>query len=142
MIIRKAKVKDLDAIHDFGKKEKYFQVSEGVSGFWKKPQLKKWIKSKSDVFLVAEEEKIVGFAMATLHKPTGKATFENLWVNPKLRKRGIAINLFKGIMQELKKKGAIYVFAMAEINNKSILRLLKKMKFNKGDKHYWMGKEI
>lgn len=141
-MIREMKISDIDFILKVGKIEKEFKVSEKEGGFWNKEQLTAWINSKEDVMLVAEERNIIGFVMATLHKPTGKATFENMWVNPDFRRKGIATKMTKIMIRKLRENGAKYIFGMSKVENENIINFLMKEGFDKGYKFFWMGKKI
>lgn len=140
--IRDMKESDIEAIHKIGISIKEFEVSPNMKGFWSKEQIKNWIKSKNDVMLVAEDEGIVGFIMAVLHKPTGKATIENLWVDKNQRGKNLGSKLLKVCIKKLKKNGCIYVNAMTKVTNSPITKFLQKNGFDKGYDFYWMGIKI
>ncbi|MBN2642795.1 MAG: GNAT family N-acetyltransferase [Victivallales bacterium] len=143
MRIREMRAEDIEEIVRIGTKEKYFQVSSSLDGFWSRKQLHNWIKSNDDVLLVAEDgDRMVGFAISSLHKPTGKATFENLWVDPSSRNRNIATKLSLHLIKGLKANGATYICGMTKTNNKNMLRLFDKLGFDKGYEYNWMGKLI
>jgi ribosomal protein S18 acetylase RimI-like enzyme len=141
-MIRKMKISDIDFILRVGKREEGFKVSEKSSGFWDKNQLTNWINSKDDVMLVADERKIVGFIMSSLHKPTGKATFENMWVSPEFRRKGLATKMTQIMIKKLKENGADYICGMSKIENENIINFLMKEGFDKGYKFFWMGKKV
>lgn len=143
MIIRKAKVSDVDFIYTVGKKVKEFQVDPKVGGFWSKKDIKNWILSKDDVCLIAEEKgEIVGFALFSHHVPTAKVVFENAWVKESFRSKGIASKLFKEGLKELRKKGADYICSLTKEDAFSSLAFQKKNRFNKGYKFFWFHRKI
>jgi ribosomal protein S18 acetylase RimI-like enzyme len=141
-MIRKMKVSDIDFILEVGKREEEFRVSKKLGGFWSKDQLTAWINSKDDVMLIAEEKEIVGFIMSSLHKPTGKATFENMWVNPNFRRKGLATKMTQIMIKKLKENGAEYICGMSKVENESIINFLMKEGFDKGYPFFSMGKKI
>src|SRR5436190_6947174 len=116
MQIENMSLKDVAAVHQLGKDQAAFEVSEGDT-FWSREQLEQWVKGGEDVLLVAKEgSTIVGFALSALHKHTGKATWENLYVLPSHRNKGVGAALCERMVTELKAKGALYVcfFVRAE----------------------------
>jgi ribosomal protein S18 acetylase RimI-like enzyme len=143
MIIRKAKTSDVPFIRKKGLEVKEFQVIANMHGFWSKKDLINWIKSKNDIFLVAEEKKkIIGFVMFALHVPTGKVTLENVWVDPKHRGRKIASKLLKEAEKILKKKGNFYLCSLVKTDATASIKFHEKNKFKKGYKFIWFYKKI
>lgn len=57
LLIRKAKIKDVEEIFKLGSKSKEFFVAENTGGFWTLWQLKNIISSKDDICLVAVYKK-------------------------------------------------------------------------------------
>lgn len=143
MIIRKASITDINKLVSIGKKVKEFNISPNIKGFWDKAILQTLIKSKSDLILVAEENKnIIGFVIFTYNISTKKATFENAWVHPNYRGKSIISNLTKQGIKKLKSQGAKYICALVEVNNNHSIKFLKKHKFEKGFNFTWMHKKI
>jgi len=143
MNIRKAKLKDVEKLILIGKKVSEFRVDSNVSGFWSQIQLNKWIKSKSDVILIAEElNEIMGFVMFAHHIPTGKATFENGWLHKNYRGKDIISELTKEGLKQLKSKGAKYVCGLVKVKNDNSIKFLEKNKFKKGFDFTWMHRSI
>lgn len=143
MIIRKAKKEDISAIIAIGEKVKEFRVASKIKNFWSRKQLLRWLTSRSDVFLVAEErDKIIGFAMFAHHVPTGKVTFEDFWIHKNHRGEKVGSRLFNEGIKQLKKKGAIYLCSLIKEDSKSALTFHKKFKFKKGYKFWWLHRKI
>lgn len=139
--IRKAKVSDVDKLIEIGSQPEEFEVDDEGNSFWDKEPLINWIKSKNDVILIAElNQEIVGFVMFALHVPTGKVTWENAWINPKLRGKNIVGELYKAAEKELKNKGAKYICGMTKPTSKASIRMQEKLGFEQGLKFIWMGK--
>ena len=142
--IRKMKISDISEIIKIGKTIKEFEVDTNLKGyFWSEEQLNRWINSQKDVLIIAEEEKkIVGFVMFAHHVPTGKATFENAWVDEKLRGGGIIEELVKNGIKDLKKKGVTYICALTKTDNMASIKSFKKNKFRKGYDFSWLHRKI
>src|SRR5688572_1761407 len=105
MLIQPLTRADIPEICRIGQSEPAFAVAEGAA-FWTAAQLESWIDTGNDVLLVTKQEsKIVGFALSTLHSPTGRATWENLWVDPAVRKSGVGAALTKELLRQLKERG-------------------------------------
>jgi ribosomal protein S18 acetylase RimI-like enzyme len=139
MNIRKMTIEDLEQIISIGSNETSFAATLDSGSFWTNEQLRASITTDQDVLLVGEENRqIVGFAITLLHKPTGKASFENLWVHPDHRKREFGQKLIKRTLEELKNRDCKFVCSIIRDDNKSISNLLEKMGFQKGYKFYWM----
>lgn len=85
MDIHKMTLEHVDEVYQLGKNERAFVIHQGHS-FWTREQLSRWIEENQDVLLVAiDGGKIVGFALNQLHRPTGKATIENIFVKKGFR---------------------------------------------------------
>ncbi|MBI2629423.1 GNAT family N-acetyltransferase [Candidatus Pacearchaeota archaeon] len=141
--IRKAVIKDISKLLAIGRQIKEFKIDSKRPGFWSKKQLERWIKSKSDVILIAEENKnIIGFVFFAHHVPTGKVIFENAWIHPKYRGTGIINILTKEGVKQLKSKKANDLCSFVEIKNVRSRLFLEKNKFKRGLSFIWMYKEI
>jgi ribosomal protein S18 acetylase RimI-like enzyme len=141
--IRKAKNSDINSLILIGKRENEFRVGSRGPGFWGKGQLEKWIGSKSDVVLVAEEtkgNKLIGFAFFAHHIPTGKVTYENAWVDKDYRGRHIILELTKVGLNKL--KNAKYVSAAVKEKNIKSVNFLRKSGFREGFIFKWMYKKL
>jgi len=93
--------------------------------------------------LLAEHKKgVVGFVFFTHHIPTGKVTWENAWVSPKMRGMGIVQELYKKAEECLKRKGSLYICSMTKPSSKASIAMQKKMGFEEQLKFIWMDKSI
>ena len=97
------------------------------------------VKKENDVMLVEEEnDQLLGFVMSQLHKPTGKATIENIYANPSIRGKGIASSLIKQCLKQLKENGATYVCGLTKVNNEEATKFFVSVGFNKGYNFVWV----
>lgn len=143
MEIRSALDTDIEELERIGKSVEEFRVDPKIKGFWTKKQLLKWIESKNDVILIAEEDnKIIGFVMFAHHIPTGKVTFENAWIDENFRGKNIIEELVSKGLKSLKEKGATYLCALSKTDNLASIKFLEKNKFMKGFDFTWMHREI
>ncbi len=141
--IRKASKRDVKKLILIGKNVDEFQLGDSMKGFWSKSQLERWIKSRYDAILVAEEGKnIIGFVMFAHHVPTGKVTFENGWVHPDYRGKDVISNLTRKALKGLKRTGAKYVCALPSVKNINSIKFLEKNKFKKELDVKWMDRKI
>lgn len=137
--IRNMKLQDIEEVHAYGTAERRFAVSGSTQVFWTPEQLRDWLVAGQDVLLVAEhEERVVGYALSQYHGPTGKATFENLYVVPEQRKTGLGKQLTQALIVQLKERGAKYICALVEPDNAGIIRTLQSQGFQKGKNYVWM----
>lgn len=138
--IRKMTFADVISVHALASKEERFQVS-GQASFWSYEQLNSWTESEVDVCLVAEEDgKVIGFVLSQYHKPTGKATIENLFVQEGCRDKGIGRELFVKCSWALKENGATYQCGMVEPDNDLMLDIIKRSGFEEGKTFVWVDK--
>tara|TARA_Y100000031_G_C8161461_1_gene357214 strand:- start:502 stop:915 length:414 start_codon:yes stop_codon:yes gene_type:complete len=98
-----------------------------------------------NILLVAEEKrKIIGFVWANFIQ-YGFSKFgyiEELFINKKFRKSGIASSLIKSALKKFRNLKVEVVFVTAEKENKKAIKLYKKLKFKvcKGLWFYWSPK--
>ena len=102
LVFRSLCQRDVDAVYAFGIKEPAFCFESESAGFWSKGQLARWFRSKNDVCLGAFlDGTLVGFVLVAIHQPTGKATWENLFVAPEFRRSGM--NVVRPLTDELRR---------------------------------------
>jgi ribosomal protein S18 acetylase RimI-like enzyme len=144
MKIREMSQDDVDPIITIGLGEEGFQVSEGPTVFWSREQLLASIESGTNVLLVVEDGDagIVGFAICLGHVPSKKVTFENLWVDPSVRRKGVSGLLIQESLERLRKLGYEYICALTKTGNESILGALEKSGFDRGHSFNWVEKNI
>lgn len=141
-LIRRVEEKDVNCLLAIGRQVPEFAVSK-LGTFWAKEQLLLWSKSKDDLMLIAEkEEEIVGFAFFAIHKPTSKATFENLWVHPDYRHEKVARRLMEDFFHYLELLGITYIVALVSDQNRAIMNFLEANGFVTGEKVIWIDKMV
>ena len=141
MIIRKMEEKDINTVYDIWKQVKEFQVSDNEEWFWWKDILQSWVTSIHDVLLIAElNNAIIWFSLTSIHKPTKKATLENIWVDIEKRGNGVAEKLLYETLKMVKEEGITYICAMSEPRHNAIISLFKKHHFDSGHNFTWMWK--
>lgn len=137
--IRKAKLTDLDKIIKLVKNVKAFKVGKEVVGFWPKTSLKKIIKSKDDIILLAEQNnELVGFIIINYNINFNKAVIENIFVEKKHRGRGIGRRLLAESLKLLKKRGCGYLCALVNSKNSKEIKWHIKQNFDKGINCLWL----
>jgi N-acetylglutamate synthase-like GNAT family acetyltransferase len=135
MNYRKATVEDVDKIWELGENVSGFVTSEDVVTFWPKAILKNSVDKPDVLIKVAEvDNKIVGFVIVNINKSLSKAEIENIFVSEDYRRQGIASELIKSAIAELKGDGIENVVALSD----DAVDLLMALGFSKGKQFYWM----
>lgn len=141
MKIRKLQKKDIAEIIRIGRRVQEFDVSK-IAVFWNKNQLEKLAKSRNDVCIIVEDKgKVIGFAITTSNRATGKVTLENSWVHPDLRDKNIGTSLAKELLQRLKAKGYSYIMGFTLLPE-SKLGFLKRNGFLVGKRGTWIDRDF
>lgn len=94
---------------------------------WSENSLKESLESDSYAFLVAEEERIVGYMGVNLILDEADVT--NVAVDIKYRCRGIGEKLLFSMMQLCKRKGVTAMTLEVRSSNQAAIRLYQKMGF-------------
>lgn len=105
--------------------------------------LKKWIKDRKRLILVAEGEgKLVGYMMSTItvREPFLKTVgyLAEAWVEPKYRKKGITSEFFKRTRQWFKKNKQKWLVASTHSLDKQANRFWINRGFREFNKYYKM----
>ena len=141
MKIRSAKIDDCDAITSLYKQlydtEKVFDdnlINEYIIDDKQLKSIRKKIKSRKEIFLVAEmEQKIVGvidgYIIDSIHYKEKVSFLEHLCVDKKYRKKRIATELIQEFSNKSKEKGATYVKLYAFEKNSNAIKLYNKLGF-------------
>lgn len=140
VVVRNMLVEDVATVYSIGHSDPGFQVADdNKSHFWSLEQLESWVRSNTDVLLVAEsgDGLVVGFILTTLHYPTGKVTWENQCILPEYQNRGVGTLLVDEMIVQLKERGATYLHFLVESNNPSLGFYEKK--FQSGKLFRWFG---
>lgn len=141
MKIRSAKIDDCDAITSLYKQlydtEKVFDdnlINEYIIDDKQLKSIRKKIKSRKEIFLVAEmEQKIVGvidgYIIDSIHYKEKVSFLEHLCVDKKYREKRIATELIQEFSNKSKEKGATYVKLYAFEKNSNAIKLYNKLGF-------------
>jgi len=87
---------------------------------------------------VAEEnDKVVGFILSHIHRPTGKVEIENIFVEDSHRKRGIASGLCQRLLDDYESEDADFAVAITMQDNHKIHDFNRKMGFQRGSDVVW-----
>lgn len=123
---------DLNTVYRMSVSVKQFKSSESL-GFWTKRGVSRWIRSPSDLMLVAEEDKkIIGFLMCIVHQPTESAIIESIYVGKKHRRKGIGRILVEECFARLRKRGIEYLYAEINHQNKETIEFFDSTGFSNG----------
>lgn len=136
--IRKITAQDIDNIVMLGKGQREFTFSN-VS-FWSSEQLLRWSENGDDICILAEESgKIIGFSLYAVHLPTGKVTWENLYVIPEYRNKGVGAMLINEGLKLIKDKGYSFVIGCVNATDKTtFVNYLEKFGFKKEHEMVWV----
>ena len=141
MIIRRMKQTDIEAVARVGQTDQAFAVSKTCPGFWSTEVLQAWCRNRNDLMLVAEGcDALLGFVFFTCHRPTGKTTFENLWVHPDHRQKGVAQALMARALQYLQRRHLRLVVALVKTGNEPALKCLETQGFVRGQTMLWLDR--
>ncbi|MBW3003173.1 GNAT family N-acetyltransferase [Candidatus Woesearchaeota archaeon] len=140
-MIRKARLKDLDAIW------KLLNSAEELRGTKDFVYSKKWVReiitNPIEVcFVYVESGEIAGVICGEIWKNKGYSYLADVIVSQKHRRKGIATQLFKHYENFCKKNNVQSIFALAKVSNKKIHEWNKKMGFRKGEKFYYFDKNL
>jgi len=140
--IRKMNTDDVEEVYNLGILQKEFASESGV--FWTKKQLNQWCKSPNDILTIAEQnKKIIGFSLFAIHVPTGKITWENLYVIPMARKSGVASAMIKDGLRQTRGLGYKYIVSYINADDQNKFALFaEKFGFKKGNKVLWIDQVI
>ncbi len=137
MKIRKGQLKDAKPLLKVMNQTKELQAS-AEGGTYNLNWIKDAISSKkTDLVLICEEnKKIIGFLLAELHTKKGFSYLDDIYVNPKYRKKGIAAKLQKNHEKICKKLKIKQIMMTVLTTNKKMHQWSKKQGFKRGNKFY------
>lgn len=148
MNIRKAKIEDYDKVMELYKElydaEKIFD--KNLSSTYnvsekQKEEIQKRIKSRKEIFLVAEEDdKIIGlidgYIIDNSNHIEKVGYLDHLCVNKKYRKLGIGENLIQEFSNKMKNKNVTYLKLNAFEKNLPAIALYEKLGFEEYSIYY------
>lgn len=139
MVIKPAKLEDIDTIIKLGNSVNEFQVSKKVVTFWPKNILVNCIESKNNPILIAKEKnQIVGFIIANYNPCFKKATIENIFVSPNFRGGKVGKLLLDNLIEKLKVLGCEYLCSLTEKDNDKAIKFFLNENFNRGINCIWL----
>jgi ribosomal protein S18 acetylase RimI-like enzyme len=141
--VRKAKAKDVDAVHQLGMAVPEFVVNESTVTFWPKDVLSEAIASSDVEILVAEADyKVVGFVIANLNLSLRKAIIENVYVAPENRGNNIGDRLLAELLGILHATPIEYVSTLIPADAEEASKLYVTAGFSKGETFLWLDKSM
>ncbi|MBT3941082.1 GNAT family N-acetyltransferase [Candidatus Woesearchaeota archaeon] len=137
MIIRKAKLSDSKELYRlYNLAVKGFKQDFGIIVHAETPitYIKKVIRKRKTLFLVAEDKgKLIGFAIAGRFEAADdkreRVFVDNVFVIKEYRKKGVASNFMKKILNWAKKNKCVRVGLSSHVKNKTALALWPKLGF-------------
>lgn len=145
MHIRKATLDDFTELYAMGKNTPELKVS-ATEEFMDEDEFRWSIDQPRGVFLLAENERILGFVYANANdqeRPFAHkyACIVYLAVIPGVRGMGVGKALYDACAAELKSKGCTNIYSWADPES-GIVEFFKKQGFAEGKPSIWMDKEI
>jgi GNAT superfamily N-acetyltransferase len=144
MRIRPATIADADELYRLASETPEFKCSD-EHPFAEQEEFRSWITAEESVFLVAEEDHILGFAYASVEKEDKRrlrwAVLNYIMVLPEERKRGVAGTLYDAVMDSLERRGIAYVGLWANAAS-AIGSFMQKRGFIPGQTYRWMDRRI
>lgn len=141
MKIRKAKIKDKKRIFNLLNSDKNLMGEDSVK--YSEKWVEEYIKNPIYKTLVIEEDdKIIGLIICEFYKIGKYILFDDIVIDKKYRRKGLAIKLMDYLENLAKKYGMSDAFLFSEVNNKRIHSLLKKLNYKKGKKFYFFSKKL
>ncbi len=132
---------DVAEVFAHGSAEPAFTFEGGV--FWTKENLERWFSSDDGVCIGAfEAEELVGFVLVAIHRPTGKATWENVYVAKAKRRAGIASDLEREAIRILADKGVERVQLLADADRPELRELYERLGYDHFGSYSWYSKKL
>lgn len=126
---------DVPQIVKLGLATKELHLEDNAPAYYSEGDLKRFIGSKNDIYLVAKfENKIAGYLLATFNPFLKEAYLIDVVVKSEYRKKGVATSLMKEAFLLLNKRKCNWIWALVKENNERMFKVLKKKGFSKGAK--------
>lgn len=97
--------------------------------FWPEETLYRFVEDGLSYGIYAEGPTLVGFALATYQPITRKLTWENLYIDPLYRGKGLGQKAFQKIWEVGRRRGALVAEGIVKGKNKSSERMLLALGF-------------
>jgi ribosomal protein S18 acetylase RimI-like enzyme len=141
--IRPATPADASAIHALGQHVSEFSVNQQTVTFWPLETLQRALASDDVYAHVAEVDgALCGFIIATYVSGLGKATIENIYVDPHRRGKGIGDDLLAALLQALQTEGCQYVATLVPADAEGATNLYEHAGFTRGEVFVWLDKPL
>jgi N-acetylglutamate synthase-like GNAT family acetyltransferase len=142
-MIRKAKTEDIEAIHLLGVSISELKVSN-TTEFMSYDEIYHMVLNRDGELLIAEiNNRIVGFCYGSLDRTNGaldgKACLVYIAVVESHRRQGIADRLYTSIVNNLKQRGAKYLYSWANPDS-NIIDFFQKREMQMGESRIWFDK--
>jgi len=145
VIIRKAKLSDVDGIYNLGLKTEELEFSSEFP-FHEKSELKEFIlNSKENILLVAIlNTRVIGFIYSKIlsRRGDGWCMLDNVAVLKKYRYHGVGTSLLEKTCLELKKRRVYYVQLLEELHHKKTRKFWKHRGFKEKKIFVWAEEMI
>jgi ribosomal protein S18 acetylase RimI-like enzyme len=142
IVIRKARISDVNKIYSLGMKTKELRFSKKF-GFHGKDEIKEYSKNKNgNILLVAlYKNKFAGFLFAKIVDKDW-CILDNIAIDKKYRQHGIGSELIEYLSKMLKNKGMDYVQCLVDSKNKKLRNFWKGKGFKEEKVFVWVDKEV
>ena len=142
IFVRRMQKSDVKEVFRLGADISEFQVTPDI-GFWTQEQLLSWLTKEDDPLLVAETDgEIIGFILCQVHRQTGKATVENIFVKDKYRRHHVGSALLHDCLTKLETIGVTFVCALTSIDNSPVASFWKQHGFQHGHEFTWFERSV
>lgn len=138
--IRKIESRDTDQVYALGIKVPEFSANDGGDHrFWPKDTLERFVEQGLSL-VIEDQNSIVGFLLAVYQPITQKLTWENMYIDPKYQRRGLAEVCFTQSWETAQKKGATVCEGIVASTNPPSQKMLKRLGFVSAGDYQWMLK--
>ena len=139
--IRRATKKDISRILELFNSDPNLTGNDKIK--FESKHLQEYINNKINEILVYEIKKeIVAGALVEVWKTAEYIYINDIIVDKKFRRKGIATQLISHVEKLAKKQGINLLFGFTEVKNKKMQNMWKKRKFEKGKKFFFYSKQL
>ena len=131
--IRRMSGQDIDKIVEMGSEAPGFKTGTGAEQFYRLRTLRKWIRDRNGVTLVAMADgNLVGFVLGHYMAGSRDGYLSSLIVDERYRSIGAGSSLLKAALKQLRRKGCNHVFGVVKADNQQTLNFFEKNGFEIG----------
>lgn len=139
-LVRKLESRDTEDVYSLGMQIPQFAVGDQAHHrFWEKDVLKRFAHEGFS-FVIEDKKVIRGFLLAVYQPITQKLTWENMYIEPQYRRRGLAEECFQKSWKLAQENGAKIAESLVESNNLPSLKMLNRLGFINAGTYNWMLK--